>query len=164
MANLIYEKAKHPRICSSFGGNVAATRFHQSLLFLFYTSPLPVYPIVEGLKRNIADLQISNSNQSNQNLERLYIRGVVRSSFGCTPCLGQEQTRLRPDQTSFCNVLDLTGTMVYLPDTMVDLPNTMVDLPNTMVDLPNTMVDLPNNIYIIFIFIQIDFQAMVLSR
>ena len=82
----------------------------------------------------IADLQIFNSNQSNQNLERLYIRGVVRL-FGCTPCLGQEQTRLRPDQTSFCNVLDLTSTMVDLPDTMVDLPNTMVDLANTMVDL-----------------------------
>ena len=27
---------------------------------------------------NIADLQISNSIQSNQNLERLYLRGVVR--------------------------------------------------------------------------------------
>ena len=39
------------------------------------------------------------------------IRGVGRFG-GCTPCLGQEQTCLRPYQTSFCNVLDLTVTMV----------------------------------------------------
>ena len=35
-----------------------------------------------------ADLQISNSNQSNQNLERLYIWGVVClfvCLVGCTP-------------------------------------------------------------------------------
>ena len=95
--------------------------------------------------RYIADLQISNSNQSNQNLERLYIRGVVCSGV-CTPCLGQEQTRLRPCNVLDWTELDLTGTMVDLPDTMVDLPNTMVDLPNTMVDLPNTMADLPNTI------------------
>ena len=92
---------------------------------------------------NTADLQTYNSNQSNLNLERLYIRGV-----GClgvrTPCLGQEQTRLRPYNVLDWTELDLTGTMVDLPDTMVDLPNTMVDLPNTMVDLPNTKVDPPN--------------------
>ena len=50
---------------------------------------------------------------------------------------------------NFCNVLDrtgldLTGTMVDLPDAMLDLPDTMVDLPDTMLDLPDTMVDLPD--------------------
>ena len=53
----------------------------------------------------IANQQISNSNQSNQNLERLYIRGVVR-----TACLGQEQTRLRPCNVLDWTELDLTGT------------------------------------------------------
>ena len=45
------EKAKHSRICSSFGGNVGATRFHQSPLFFSILFPhLPIDPIVEGSK------------------------------------------------------------------------------------------------------------------
>ena len=57
--------------------------------------------------------------------------------FGMLRFAKQEQTRLRLDQTSFCNeldwtALDLTGTMVDLHRTMVDLPNTMVDIPTGM--------------------------------
>ena len=49
---------------------------------------------------------------------------------------------------NLCNVLDwtnldLTDTMVVLPDTMVHLSHTMVDLPETVVDLSGTLVDLP---------------------
>ena len=40
-------------------------------------------------------------------------------------------------------MVDLLGTMVYLPGTMVDLPVTMVDLSGTMVNLPGTTIDLP---------------------
>ena len=41
--------AKHPRICSSFDDNVAATRLRQTPLFPCY-SPLPVDPKEEGSK------------------------------------------------------------------------------------------------------------------
>ena len=79
----------------------------------------------------------------------LFVCSSFVCSFGTLGFSRQEQTRLRPDQTSFCNVLDwtgldLTGTMVDLPDTMVDLPDTMVDLPDTMVYLLDTMVNIPD--------------------
>ena len=48
---------KHLIICSSFDGNVGATRLRQSLLFPCY-STLPVDPIVEGSKEIFLSISV----------------------------------------------------------------------------------------------------------
>ena len=74
------------------------------------------------------------------NLEATIFAGLFIWSFGCrhTYDIVMLLWPLKMLTFNFCNVLDWTG--LDLTGTMVDLPDAIVGIPVTVVDLPDTMV------------------------
>ena len=86
----------------------------------------------EWVDELIAELQIQILPLI-ENLEWLYIWGVVRSSDGIVRrSVGRSVGRLEDLRIGGWGIFGDLGGMVDLPDIMVDLPDTMVDLPDTM--------------------------------